>query len=233
LFNECKWEQETIKFYKKYVSPDKEVVDIGGWIGHTMMIAYSFNPQKVYVVEADPINYQILKKNTLNNYLEDKVELFNICISDKNDEIVTFGYVDENIQGTSIKGIGGKRIKVKTKTLEDFLKTRDMKNINIIKIDIEGGEQYIENGLDYISKFPGINILLSIHVPFWNNKKETTNMLIKQFKKFNIYTDREEEITEDKLMIEMLDDTPTRYNGKFGKMFTLILKTTDLGKGKK
>jgi FkbM family methyltransferase len=190
-----------------------------------MLIAYSYNPQKIYVVEADPSNYQILKQNTLNNYLDDKVKLFNICISDKDDEIVSFGYNDENIKNTSTKGIGGTRVKVKTKTLESFLQTLDMSKINIIKIDTEGGEQYMENGLKYISKYSGINILLSIHTPFWTNKTETANMLIKQFGNYDVFTENEEKITENELMGRMLNEKPTVYNDKTGEFFTLILKT--------
>jgi FkbM family methyltransferase len=224
-FNNCLWEQETIRFYRNNVSPDKEVIDIGGWIGPTMLIAYSYNPQKIYVVEADPSNYQILKQNTFNNYLDDKVKLFNICISDKDDEIVSFGYNDENIKNTSTKGIGGTRVKVKTKTLENFLQTLDMSKINIIKIDTEGGEQYMENGLKYISKYSGIKILFSIHTPFWTNKTETANMLIKQFENYDVFTENEEKITENELMGRMLNEKPTVYNDKTGVFFTLILKT--------
>ena len=230
-FNRCTWEPETIEFYRNYVLPDKDVVDIGGWIGPTMMMAYSHNPQKIYVIEADPSNYQILKQNTLNNYLEDKVKLSNICIADKSNEIVTFGYNDENMPDTSTKGIGGNRVKVRTTTLEDFLKTKDMTKINIIKIDIEGGEQYIEKGLEYISNFSDISILLSIHTPFWNNKNETANMLIVQFKNYDVYTDNEESITEDELMKKMLNEDPTSYEGKTGMFFTLILKTKSIKGG--
>ena len=225
LFNNCEWEPETTNFYRKYVLPTKEIIDIGGWIGPTMMISYSYNPQKIHVVEADPANYQVLKQNIFNNYLNDKVELYNICIGNKSGEIVSFGYNDESIKDTSTKGIGGSRVKVRTITLEDFLKTKDMKNINIIKIDTEGGEEYMEKGLEYISKFANINILLSIHVPFWKNKQETTEMLIEQFKNYDIYTDKEETITENELIEKMRNNNITQYRGKVGLFFTLILKT--------
>ena len=226
-FNKGSWEPDTVKFYRNHVSPDKDVIDIGGYIGATMMLAYSFNPNKIYVIEADPANYQILKKNTFNNYLDDKVELFNICVADKSDEIVSFGYAYDNIFDMSAKNIGGDRVKVRTTVLEDFLKTRDMTKVNIIKIDIEGGEQYIEKGLDYIAEFSGIIILLSIHTPFWKDKRETANMLIKQFKKYDVYSSGEKIIPEEELMTKMLCETPTKKGNRTGLFFTLILKTKE------
>jgi len=225
-FNHHLWEPETRIFYKKYVLPTKEIIDIGGWIGPTMMIAYSYNPKKIYVVEADPANYQILKQNVFKNLLNDKVELYNVCIGNKNDEIVSFGYTDENFLDTSTKGIGGNRVKVKTATLEDFLKTKDMSKINIIKIDTEGAEQYMEKGLAYISQFPDITVLFSIHGPFWNDKQKTANMLLEQFKNYDVFTDKEEKITENELLEKMLsNDTIAFLEGKTGLFFTVILKT--------
>jgi hypothetical protein len=100
-----------------------------------------------------------------------------------------------------------------------------MLDVNIIKIDIEGGEQYIEKGLDYISGFCDIKILLSIHTPFWTNKEKTTDMLLKQFKKFDVFTDLKQKAGEDELKQMMLSEQPTSYEGKTGNFFTLILKT--------
>jgi len=223
-FNSGAWEIETREFFKAHTSPDKEIIDIGGWIGPTMLIGYSCNPRKITVVEADPANFQILKKNCRRNFLDDKVELHCVCIFDKTDEIVSFGYNDENVQDSSTKGIGGERIKVKTITLRDFLRTKDMENTSIVKIDIEGGEQFIGEGLDYIAQFPQINTLLSLHPPFWKDKQETTNMLLEKLKDFSIWLDTGEEISLEKLKILMLDETRTIYEGKTGLFFSVILR---------
>ena len=224
-FNECIWEFETFLFYGKYVSPDKDIVDIGAWHGPTMLLAYSHNPQKIYAVEADPANYQILKANMYKNYLQDKVKLFNVCISGEDDKIVSFGLHDENIQSSTTKGIGNSGVKVKTTTVETFLKNVNMPDVNIIKIDIEGGEQYIENGFEYISQHPGINILLSVHPHFFNDKKTTAEMLLKVFKRFDVFSDTEENISDEEIREKILAETPSRYKDRTGKGFTLILKT--------
>jgi FkbM family methyltransferase len=225
LFNNKTWEPETVKFYRKYVSPDKEVIDIGGWIGPTTLIAYSFNPKKISVVEADPANYQILKMNCHRNILTDKVELHNICIYKESGTLMSFGYNDETVLDTSTKGVGGKRVKIKTVSLEDFLLTKDMENTNIIKIDIEGGEQYIEKGLKYISKYKDIVVLLSLHTPFWDNKDKTAKMFLEILNDYEVFNDKEETLTSEELESLMYSKEQTRYRGRTGKFFTIILKT--------
>jgi len=224
-FNSEKLEPETFAFYRKYVSPEKEVIDIGGFIGTTAIIAYSLNAKKISIIEADPANFQLLKRNCMINYLNDKVELFNICISENSGDIVGFGFMDVNNKDTSTKSIGGDR-KVITESLRDFLSKRDLKNTNIIKIDIEGAEQLIDDGLDYISVFPGIVVLLSMHTVFWDDKAKTTKRLIKVFRKFDVYSDKEELIQEEQLKKTMLaEDKTSTWEGKTGRFFTLILKT--------
>jgi len=224
-FSSGYWEPETFAFYKKYVSPDKEIIDIGGWIGPTTLLAYSLNPKKITVVEADPANFQILKLNCKNNYLEDKVDLNCICIGQKSNEIVTFGYTDDANQASSTKSIGGDRVKVKTTSFLDFLKTKKLNDVNIIKIDIEGAEQYIEEGLRHISQFEDINVLLSLHTPFWDNKELTTKTLMKELENFDLYTENEEKISLDKIQEMMLASPNSQWKNKPGLFFTLILKT--------
>lgn len=224
-FNSKQWEPETFDFYKKYASPDKEIIDIGGWIGPTVLIAYSLNPKKITVVEADPANFQVLKNNCKNNYLEDKVDLKCICIGPKSGEIVSFGYTDEAKPDSSTKSIGGTRVKVMAISLLDFLKTQNLENTNIIKIDIEGGETYIEDGLDYISKFKDIIVYLSIHTPFWEDKEKTSEILLKELKKFDVYTEQDTKISLEEVKRTMTMEQPTAWVNKTGLFFTLILKT--------
>jgi FkbM family methyltransferase len=224
-FNSKKWEPETVAFYKNNILPYKEVIDIGGWIGPTVLIAYSFNPKKITVVEADPANYQILKRNCKANHLDDKVDMRCGCIADTTGKTVSFGYIDEINKDTSTKAIGGERVKVNTLSLRDFLQTCDLSNTNIIKIDIEGGEQYIEDGLAYIAGFTGIKVLLSLHPPYWKNKQATTKMLLNAFICYNVYSTDEKDIPTEQLKAMMLDETKCDLGNQTGRLFTVILET--------
>lgn len=225
-FNEKIWEPETLQFYSKYTHPMKEVIDIGGWIGPTMLLAYAYNALKITVVEADPANYQILKTNCRKNYLEDKVELHCTCISDTTDEILNFGGQNTMIpQDSSTNCIGGQRVKVRTTSCLDFLQSKDLRKVNIIKIDIEGAERFIADGLEYISRFPDITVLLSIHTPFWPDKRETARVLMAELEKFQVFSEKETAMDKAELEAMLTAEVPCSWPDKTGKFFTLLLKT--------
>lgn len=215
-FNSGRWEPQTKIFYKKYTCPTKEVIDIGGWMGPTALIAYAMNAKKISVVEADPTNFHILKNNCLRNYLEDKMTIHNLCISNKSGEVVSFGCDSEN-KSSSMKRIGLDGVKVVTTSISEFLSQKDLSNVNIIKIDIEGAEQNIIEGLDYIAQYPNINLLFSLHPPFWKNFSSTMLVLLDVFKKFDIYDE-----TEQAMSLENFETFLYKSKDEFP---TIILKT--------
>ncbi|MCL2749158.1 MAG: FkbM family methyltransferase, partial [Alphaproteobacteria bacterium] len=228
LFSSGEWEPLTFEFYKKYVRPDKDVIDIGGWIGPTMLIAYSLNPRQIHMVEADPVNFQIMKMNCFKNYCQDKIQMQNICLSDKSGDIVEFGWTDASRLDSSTKSMNSKGgIKVLITDILEYLKSKDLANVNIIKIDIEGAESLLSKGLDYIAGFPGIKILLSLHPPFWDDKKKTMGKLIPEIKKFDVFTEDDKPLSLNDLQEMMQDETESLWPGKTGKFFTIILKTRD------
>jgi FkbM family methyltransferase len=215
-FNTQRWEPETIKFYREHISPTKEVIDIGGWIGPTVLMAYALNAKKIHVVEADPVNYQILKKNCYTNVLQDKVELHNLCISHQNDEIVSFGCSTQN-NSSSTKRIGQDGVKVVTTNILDFLKSKDLNSVNIIKIDIEGSEQNIIDGIKYISDYKDISMVLSLHPPFWKDQDKVIKELINVFVNFDIYDENQTAMS--------LSECESFLNRSKEKFFSIILKT--------
>jgi FkbM family methyltransferase len=191
-----------------------------------MLIAYSLNPRKIHVIEADPGNFQAIKTNCIKNYLDDKVELLHTCVSDKTGDIIEFGWTDENRPDTSTKTMnspGG--VKVMTTDILEYLKSKDLANTSIIKIDIEGAERLCHKGLDYISKFPGISVLLSMHPAFWPDKAAAAKLLMPEFRKFDVFTEQEQPLPLEKLNDMLLDESSCDWVGKTGVNFTMILKT--------
>ncbi len=213
-FDSGKWEPETFAFYQKYATPEKDVIDIGGWIGPTMLLAYAFNARSVHVVEADPANFQILKKNCRRNYLEDRVHLYPLCLSDRTGQIVTFGRSSKK-KGTSTKRIGHGYTKVRTTSMLEFIQSMKLREASIVKMDIEGAEQDAADTLDYIAGFPGVVMLFSIHVHLWRNPGQTSAMLLEKFKNYEVYAEDETPLS--------LSDVASRLEQGGG--FCLILKT--------
>lgn len=213
-FNKGTWEPEAFDFYKKYVSPVKDVIDMGGWIGPTMLFAYAFNARKISVVEADPANFQVLKNNVRKNFLEDRVLLYNLCLSERSGDIVSFGAASKK-KGSSTKHIGGGQTKVKTTSMMEFIRSQDLNEVSIIKIDIEGAEQDVVDSLDFIAGFKDIAVLFSIHVPLWRDAKKTTMAILESLQKFDVCTDTDQPMSRE----------DTRKRLEKGGYFCLILKT--------
>lgn len=153
------------------------------------------------------------------------MELHNICISDQSGVTVQFGPMDRRLPHTAIHGIGGSGKEVETVSFQDFLAAQNLADINIIKIDIEGGERFLTKGLGYVANFPGIYIFLALHPPFWPEKEKTALELLDTLKKFELYTDMEVPLHPEKLKDMVLSDEKTYYSDKRGIFFDIILKT--------
>lgn len=224
-FNDGTWEPDLRSFYAQYISNTKEIIDIGGWIGPSILTAASFRPSKITVVEANPQVFEVLKRNCESNKLEKIVKLHNICLSDETGKKVTFGAMDRFLPHTAINGIGGNGYELTTVSFTDFLNEKDLSNVNIIKIDIEGGERFLYEGLQYLSQLGELKIFLALHPPFWPEKLETSNQLLDVLKEFRVFTSKGTSLTLKELKGKMLSNSKTHFPGKTGQFFDIILKT--------
>ncbi len=146
------WQFFDIDIYSEIDFEDKVVIDLGANIGLFTLYALSKGARKVYSVEPQSAPYAYLEKNFGNN---EKVEIFNCGVLDKsfNSKIYRaiasslgasimpevwgrYGDIDEDAQGEDVSILGFK----------DFIKNIDEK-IDFLKIDTEGSEWKILNGL--------------------------------------------------------------------------------------
>ncbi|MCX6727159.1 MAG: FkbM family methyltransferase [Candidatus Shapirobacteria bacterium] len=177
LFNEifCKVDYLPVKVHNYY--------DIGSNIGLTILWYKYFNPTlKVYAFEPDPKNYKNLNKNIKINHL-DNVVTFPIALSDQKG-LANFYVIHDNIQNldsglTLNLNLPHKCFKVKTDKLSKYI----TKNIDLLKIDIEGAEYIVFNDLFINNKIKYIkNIIFEAH--FFNQiQKNTLEHLIVKLKK--------------------------------------------------
>ena len=135
-----KYEASTTKLFKKKIDPGMTIIDIGAHIGYFTRLFSKLAGKngKIYAFEADDENFSLLKENTssLKN-----AQIFNKIISDKTGLMFLF----------KIKGCSGghsiiknpeshKSIEIPSITIDDFIAEKGIKNVDIIKIDIEGAE---------------------------------------------------------------------------------------------
>ena len=151
-------------------------VDVGSHHGnHSIYFEKFCNSEKVISIEGNPFNFNYLKMNINQNKC--KNTLFNIIVSDKEDETLTMEY---NMNNTGMSMVVNSKINTSdtnknqiqiqntTDTLDNLLKNEE--NISIIKLDIENYEYYALLGAqNIINKHrPVIVIELHTHNPYYN-----------------------------------------------------------------
>ena len=116
----------------------KAVVDVGGFIGDSVLVLSELQPKVIYTFEAVPENFALLQKtlrlNHLNNVIAENLAL------GAEESIITIhvnGPTSTGIDRPGLKFI--EDIQVPVTTLDDYVKEHPME-IGLIKVDIEGGE---------------------------------------------------------------------------------------------
>lgn len=159
---------------------EKIFIDAGANIGYTTVyFSQLYNFDKMYVIEPSLDNVNILKQNI------DKLDNFkDIIVYQKalaNKENVTFK-LDSNFRDQkdwSISTVEDPNGNVEGITIGEIIKHNDLKNITLLKIDIEGAERFIftkENDLSFLNI---VKILaIEIHDEY-NIREEIYELLIK------------------------------------------------------
>lgn len=160
-----KWEEAVRLHFIKNLKKGDVVLDIGAHIGYFSLMAAKVVGQKgkVYAFEPDNRNFQLLKKNILENNYKN---IFPIkkAVTNKNGRAKLYidsqNSTDHRLTDTS----EGREFKfIQTLTLNGFFKPLN-KRVDFIKIDIQGGEYHALLGASNILKEnPGIKILTEFY----------------------------------------------------------------------
>jgi len=141
------WEPDTVKWLNEFLHLGMKVLDIGANIGYFALIEAKIvgNSGKVYAVEPDPRNLELLRKNVQINNLHN-VELFDCAISNRSG--VENFYLSKTSSHNSLLPISKKlgELKVRAYTVDDFLKENGIGWIDAIRMDVEGAEGKIIDG---------------------------------------------------------------------------------------
>lgn len=122
------------------------IVDIGGHVGLFATWAASHPGVKVYVYEANPGNYQYLRKNIDSNHFTN-IQAFPCAVSGKKG-VVSLYLHEEGSGGNSlyrehVRSSNLQSVEVPSVTLEDVLTENKIEKVDFLKIDCEGAEYAI------------------------------------------------------------------------------------------
>jgi len=137
---------ENLKIYKILNFKDKNVIDIGSWIGDTTILFKKWGANKVFAFEPLKENIERIRKIVKFYGYENDIIVFPYAIYKKRGKI-KFKIKEEKVgKGNfSLEEKGGKEITFKCITWKDLLKFAIKNKVDIIKVDCEGCEKYLVN----------------------------------------------------------------------------------------
>ncbi|WP_253284158.1 FkbM family methyltransferase [Ruegeria sp. HKCCD6228] len=158
------WEPETFAVLDRFLSPQSDYLDIGAWIGPTVLYG-ARRARHVWCFEPDPTAFRHLAWNLDLNGIQN-VSAFGVALSDR------FGVARmASVRGepgdstSSLLHDGAHGSDTLTIAWDQFEKTNDLSRVSLVKMDIEGAEFIVAPTLSAWLKERRPALLLSLHAP--------------------------------------------------------------------
>ena len=140
---------------------NKDVLDVGGFIGDSILILKPLTNQRVISFEATSENFCLMKQTVKMNHL-DNVILEKLALGkEKGKMTISLAGSSSSFQINSACTVNGTE-EVAVDTLDAYMEGKDI-DVGLIKVDIEGAEQaFMEGAKKTIKKFKPV-LLMSIY----------------------------------------------------------------------
>ncbi len=171
-----------LEFFK--TQQPQMIFDVGANFGYLMYLALSQikNPT-IYGFEPDPNNAIWLKNNLDLIHASENIKIEKLAVSDR---AGTVRFVPSNPNshenlwaGMSLKKeASSDEIEVPSVSLDQFCTDKKIERVDLVKMDIEGGEAYATNGmLEGLKKKIYKNILLELHPQFLSGEHSSEKIM--------------------------------------------------------
>lgn len=166
------YERDVLDAIKKNIPTEGVILDIGANIGnHTVFFSKECNAKKIYAFEPVGKTFEILQKNICINNLEKVVELYNAGIGSINGKAELEHFDADNFGSSRIVASENGSIQLMSIDEMNF-----NEQIKFVKIDVEGGEYNVLEGMKK-------RLMLdkpSIFIEIWDKNFEKVNKLLEQ-----------------------------------------------------
>jgi FkbM family methyltransferase len=160
------WEPETFKLFDRFITKNTSYIDIGAWIGPTVLYAAQL-ANAAYAFEPDPLAFADLSANLGLNPQIANVHIFPLFVGNAKGKVkmgsrqsggdsmssALFASMQTNWQAESVR-------------LDEFIVQERLHAPLFIKIDIEGGEYLVIPKLRSFFKAYRPTVYLSLHPSF-------------------------------------------------------------------
>jgi FkbM family methyltransferase len=155
-------EPECTRIFPDLIPKGATVLDIGANIGYFVLIEAQ-KAKKIYAIEPSPQNIELLRKNIALNLYNDLVEIYQMAVSDRRGKaLLDIDTVPNCYRLLPVQtGRYDKVIEIETITVDEFLKERE---VDVIRMDVEGAEWLVINGMKEVLTNKDKHLLLFIEV---------------------------------------------------------------------
>jgi FkbM family methyltransferase len=143
------WEDWLEKYIKEAYVENTNMIDVGANIGTFSLMMSKYISENSHIYSFEPVYSKIFAMNVKQNDLEDKIKVYPIGLSDKNEKLQG-GLIDFSIKAnygfTQIDNL--KKADDSTEIIIEVQKLDDLNidNVSFIKIDVEGSERKVLDG---------------------------------------------------------------------------------------
>lgn len=141
---------------------NKNIIDVGGFIGDSAIIFSKYTAKNVYTFEASPENFEIVKKTLELNKITNVIPV-NMALGDKENDLLYVAGCGSCKTTTSLKCENAETIN--STTLDNYVQKHNI-DVGLIKVDIEGYEQKFLKGAENTIKTQKPALLISIYHSF-------------------------------------------------------------------
>lgn len=146
------YEQALLDEWTPLLGSPKVILDVGANLGnHTLYWATKLDVKKIFSFEPFPANYACLRKNVKNNGLN-VVETVQFAVGDKCSKAHVNSFDPDNYGATSFEYAENSEQDddIRVVTLDSVRDMMDIHNVDFVKIDTEGFELRVLNGMKSI-----------------------------------------------------------------------------------
>ena len=219
------WEPDTYRVMSRYLRRDRSCVDIGTWIGPTLLFAAEIGCRRIWGIEAHPVTHEVVTRNCrLNPSLDGLARLSNLCVCDR-EGLVPFGEPADAAAVSSASSMRGGHWQVEAVTLRRFIETNGIDDASFIKVDIEGAELLVLDDLRALRERAGLAIHLSLHPPFWADVDDAARRVLHAVDGFTVLDARLQPLPAARLEQMLLStEVHPSWGTRFGNFFEVVLE---------